>query len=105
MNNQTQETPNTQQLSNTSVPANQNPLKNTGDNLMDAIDTTSLCYSVINDLSTLFRAIKSQSDKYTEAHKIAVIGQYLSEDWANMLDCEGTRLKEEYETKHNVKLT
>lgn len=62
--------------------------------LNKAIDATSLGYATLRDLGALFRAIRDTSDEYSPARDLANIGQYLADDWANMLDGEREGLEQ-----------
>ena len=46
----------------------------------DASDLTETC---LDDLKTLFQAIRRASEPGSEAHRLAGIGNYLSADWGN----------------------
>jgi len=90
---------------NTSNPTNHDSkllnvdmIRKTGNHLNDAIDNASLCYSILNDLSSLFLAIKSSSDEHSQIRKLANIGQYLADDWANMIDCAREELENKQKT-------
>ena len=62
--------------------------------LNKAIDVTSLGHSTLRDLGALFKAIRDTSDEYSSAHELANIGQYLADNWANMLDGERESLEQ-----------
>lgn len=51
----------------------------------DAKHLTMKCFE---DLSSLFDAIRSVSQENSTAYKLAGIGRYLADDWANTADCE-----------------
>lgn len=58
-----------------------------------AHNATSLAYSCFADLATLFQAIADVSDEHSQAAKLAKIGLYLAEDWANLHDSERESLE------------
>ncbi|MCK0507368.1 hypothetical protein [Aromatoleum anaerobium] len=61
-----------------------------------AHNATNLAYSCFADLATLFHAIADASDEHSQAAKLAKIGLYLAEDWANLHDCERETLEERF---------
>ena len=67
--------------------------------LNKAIDATSLGYATLRDLGALFKAIRDTSEEYSSAHDLANIGQYLTDDWANMLDGERESLEQMREAR------
>tara|TARA_R110002074_G_scaffold402332_1_gene607508 strand:+ start:15518 stop:15751 length:234 start_codon:yes stop_codon:yes gene_type:complete len=51
-----------------------------------AIDITDVQQSSIADLGALFSAIRKISDEHSEAYKLAGMGMYLADDWAEMAE-------------------
>lgn len=61
--------------------------------LARAYDVCALGQSIFGDLAGLFSAIKELSPDGSTIHRLASIGSYLSDDWANLHDCEREALK------------
>lgn len=64
------------------------------DAVATAHNATSLAYSCFADLAALFHAIRDLSEEHSHAARLAKVGNYLAEDWANLHDCERERLDE-----------
>ncbi len=61
----------------------------TSDEINDSfIEALNLSVSSVSDLGTLFKAIREASEEHTPAFELAGIGQYLSDDWANLIDVQ-----------------
>lgn len=58
-----------------------------------AHNATSLAHSCFADPGTLFHAIADASEEHSQAAKLAKIGLYLCEDWANLHDSEREELE------------
>lgn len=58
-----------------------------------AIDLTGLGHSTFRDLAGLFCAIQELSSKGSTVYRLASIGSYLADDWANLNDCEREALE------------
>lgn len=56
--------------------------------VIQAVDTASNAWEVLDNLSGLFAAIEQLSDKYSTIRKLASSGKYLADDWANYHDCQ-----------------
>ena len=59
-----------------------------------AYDNNVFAHSCINDLGSLFQAIRQTSRKHSTIYHLAGIGQYLADDWSNALESEGETLIE-----------
>ncbi len=64
------------------------------DAVVTAHNATNLAYSCFADLAALFHAIGDLSEEHSHAGRLAKIGNYLAEDWANLHDCERETLDE-----------
>jgi hypothetical protein len=58
-----------------------------------AYDVAALGQSIFEDLAGLFSAIKELSPDGSTIHRLASIGSYLADDWANMHNREREALK------------
>ena len=67
--------------------------------LISAIDQTALSHSILNDLSSLFTAIRKNTDRSDLNHNLAGIGQYLADEWATLLDRQSEELNALMEVK------
>lgn len=61
--------------------------------VLRAHDVSSLGRSTFADLAGLFNAIKELSREGSTVHRLAGIGAYLADDWANLNDCEREALE------------
>lgn len=61
--------------------------------VIEAHNATSVAESCFADLATLFKAIADASAEHSQAAKLAKIGSYLAEDWANLHDCAREELE------------
>lgn len=61
--------------------------------LNKAVDVFDLGNSVMNDLETIFTAISDASEDKYKVKKLARLGKYLTDDWANLMDCASEDLK------------
>lgn len=50
----------------------------------EAVDMATVQHASISDLGALFNAIRQASDEHTETYKLAGMGMYLADDWADM---------------------
>jgi len=69
-------------MADQTIPEN-NTLSDTVD---ESITALNLSNQSINDLGTLFTAIREASDKHSAAYELAGIGQHLSDSWGSMVD-------------------
>jgi len=54
------------------------------DVIKQVLDMTTAQHASISDLGVLFSAIRKATDEHSEAHKLAGMGMYLADDWAEM---------------------
>jgi len=52
--------------------------------IKEALDMTTVQHASISDLGALFSAIRKTTDEHSEAHKLAGMGMYLADDWAEI---------------------
>ncbi len=50
----------------------------------EAVNMATVQHASISDLGSLFSAIRKVSDEHSEAFKLAGMGMYLADDWAEM---------------------
>lgn len=58
-----------------------------------AHNATCIAEGCFADLAALFQAIADASGEYSQASKLAKIGKYLAEDWANLSDSTNEELE------------
>lgn len=51
---------------------------------LSAVNASDLARASFNDLGAIFGAIKKLTDKHSDVHGLANIGQYLADDWGVM---------------------
>ncbi len=61
--------------------------------LNNAADSVSLRQSCFDDLSAIFYAITQAVETGTQEHKLAKVGCYLTDDWANLCECSNDAIK------------
>lgn len=54
--------------------------------ITQAVDMTAVQHASISDLGALFSAIRKISDEHSEAYRLAGMGMYLADDWAEMAE-------------------
>ncbi|MBT3488746.1 MAG: hypothetical protein HOI61_03990 [Gammaproteobacteria bacterium] len=57
-----------------------------------AIELSESASVIFLQLGSLFKAIADASDKHSHVRKLAEVGQYQSEDFGNLYDCEREEL-------------
>ncbi|WP_444910475.1 hypothetical protein [Microbulbifer sp. TRSA005] len=58
------------------------------DNFLDrSIDIANFSLESINKLRTLFQSISLISESNATSQELAVIGAYLADEWANLIEC------------------
>jgi len=63
------------------------------DAAVSALNSANLAQGTFADLASMFEAIFKLTNEHDLAHRIASIGKYLAEDWANMCDCQREELE------------
>lgn len=60
---------------------------------MAAYDSATLAHSQLADLAAMFFSIRRESAPDSQAFRLASVGHYLAEDWANTLDCQNEEFR------------